>query len=368
MAIERAKIAMPPCVAIDIPVLPETALGHALQLADLLHTANMLASLRHGAQAPRIGWRLTDAQGQPLSITDGPLLPCSRAGAFEGPATALFIAPLHCPDIPAVRLAVDQNPALARRLGVAVDQGMRICTQGSGAWLAAHSGRLDGRRVALPWYYIGGFGHDFPGISIATAQDFHEDGPWLSAALSTGMVDMAATLAQQAMGPELAQALRAVLCPDPERGQAALEARQARHIPSTRDSTLARAIAWMEQHLDRPYQLDAVAAAASVSQRTLLRHFREELGHSPLDHLHGLRCARARVLLEITLESIPTIAQACGYADPAAFRRVFARHTGLSPTAYRQRHTLRAPRRRWRVETAPRVEAVLEALRSAAKK
>ena len=187
-----------------------------------------------------------------------------------------------------------------------------------GAWLAARSGRLDGRRVALPWYYIGGFGRDFPGISIATAQDFHEDGPWLSAALSTGMVDMAATLAQQAMGPELALALRAVLRPDPERGQAALEALQARHIPSTRDSTLARAIAWMEQHLDCPYELDAVAAAASVSPRTLLRHFREELGHSPLDHLHGLRCARARVLLEITLESIPTIAQACGYADPAA--------------------------------------------------
>lgn len=368
MAIEKAKTAMPPRLAIDIPVLPETAVGHALQLVDLLRTANMLAGLRHGAQAPHIGWRLTDAQGQPLPITDGPLLPCARAGAFEGPATALFIAPLHCPDIPATRLAVGRHPALARRIGVAVDQGLRICTQGSGAWLAARSGRLEGRRVALPWYYIGGFGHDFPGISVTTEQDFHEDGPWLSAALPTGTVDMAATLVQQALGPELAQALRSVLQPDPERGRAALEALQAQHIPSTRDSTLARAIAWMEQHLDQPYQLDAVAAAASVSPRTLLRHFREELGHSPLDHLHGLRCARARVLLEITLESIPTIAQACGYADPAAFRRIFTRHTGLSPTAYRQHHSLRAPRRRWRVEAAPSVDAVLEALRSASRK
>ena len=368
MAIRKAKNAMSIHLAIDIPVLPETALGHALQFVELLRTANLLAGLRHGAQAPRIGWRLTDAQGQPLPITDCPLLPCARAGAFEGPATALFIAPLHCPDIPAVRLAVDQYPALARRLGMAVDQGLRICTQGSGAWLAARSGRLDGRRVALPWYYIGGFGHDFPCISIATEQDFHEDGPWLSTALTAGMVDMAVALTQQAMGSELGLALHAELRPDPERGRAALEALQARHIPSTRDSTLARAIAWMEQHLDQPYELGAVAVAASVSPRTLLRHFREELGHSPLDHLHGLRCARARVLLEITLESIPTIAQACGYADPAAFRRIFARHTGLSPTAYRQRHTLRAPRRRWRVETAPRAEAVLEALRSAAKK
>ena len=368
MAIEKARTAMHATLAIDIPVLPETALGHALEFVELLRTANLLADLRHGVQAPRIGWRLVDAQGEPLRITDGPLLPYVRAGAFEGPATALFIAALHCPDIPAIRLSVDRYPALARRLGVAVDQGLRICSQGNGTWLAARSGRLEGRSVALPWYYIGGFGHDFPGIAISPGQDFHEDGPWLTAALPTGMADMAATLVQQAMGPELAQALRAVLRPDPERGHAALKALQAQHIPSTRDSTLARAIAWMERHLDQPYQLDAVAAAASVSPRTLLRHFREELGHSPLDHLHGLRCARARVLLEITLESIPTIALACGYADPAAFRRVFARHTGLSPAAYRQRHTLRAPRRRWRVETAPRVEAVLEALRSSAKK
>jgi transcriptional regulator GlxA family with amidase domain len=36
------------------------------------------------------------------------------------------------------------------------------------------------------------------------------------------------------------------------------------------------------------------------------------VGHSPLDHLHRLRCARARVLLEITLESVPSVALACG--------------------------------------------------------
>ena len=40
--------------------------------------------------------------------------------------------------------------------------------------------------------------------------------------------------------------------------------------------------------------------------------------------LHRLRCARARVLLEITLESVPSVALACGYEDASAFRRVSA--------------------------------------------
>ncbi|MNW07001.1 DNA-binding transcriptional regulator AraC [compost metagenome] len=57
-------------------------------------------------------------------------------------------------------------------------------------------------------------------------------------------------------------------------------------------------------------------------------------------------------MLEVTLESVSSIAVACGYADPAAFRRIFVRHVGTPPAEYRKRHALRAPRRRWRVDVA----------------
>ncbi len=106
----------------------------------------------------------------------------------------------------------------------------------------------------------------------------------------------------------------------------------------------------MNAHLERPYRLNEVAEAAAVSPRTLLRHFEQVLGHTPLDHLHLLRCRRARVLLEITLDSIPAVAEACGYADPAAFRRVFMRHVGETPSRYRERFALRSSRARWQVE------------------
>ena len=56
----------PPVFRVDIPLLPESAVGCALQLIDLLRGANLLASLRLGAQAPRLAWRLLDAEGLPL--------------------------------------------------------------------------------------------------------------------------------------------------------------------------------------------------------------------------------------------------------------------------------------------------------------
>lgn len=377
MAIQRANTAMQPprfplpavttsrtepaVYRIDIPLLPESAAGNALQLIDLLRSANLLAGLRLGAQAPRLAWRLLDAEGLPLPQLPGPLAayganpaPSDDPAADRAPAQALFIPSFHAPDIPAIRAVAGRYGALSRQLGIAVDAGCRLVTVGNGAWLAAHSGRLNGYQASLPWFYIAGFERDFPGIGLSLGQDVSDDGPWLSGALPHSVNLLAIALVRHAMGPELAAACESVMAPDHQRARAALQANAQQHIPATRDSTLARAIAFMEAHLDQPYALARLAEAASVSTRTLLRHFQQELSQSPLDYLHGLRCARARVMLEVTLESVPSIAVACGYADPAAFRRIFARYTGMAPAEYRKRHALRAPRRRWRVEVAAR--------------
>lgn len=365
MAIPRANTAMPTSSVpsgtasifrVDIPLLPESAVGNALQLIDLLRSANLLAGLRLGAGGPRLAWRLMDAKGEALAALPGPLAAYApvRAEPPSGPPAALFIPSFHAADIPAIRSVVARNRPLVRQIGVALDAGQKVFTIGNGAWLAAESGRLSGRQVSLPWFYVAGFARDYPDIHFALGQDIAEDGQWISGALPLSVGDLAVALVRHTLGSALAEACASVLAPDHERTRAALQANAQQHIPATRDSTLARAIAWMEAHLDEPYSLPRLAEAAAVSTRTLLRHFQQELSHSPLDHLHSLRCARAKVMLEVTLESVPSIAVACGYTDPAAFRRIFARHTGMAPGEYRKRHALRAPRRRWRVDVAMR--------------
>lgn len=365
MAIHQAILAMPsratpsapaPVFRIDIPLLPESAAGNALQFIDLLRSTNLLASLRAGAASPRFSWQLLDAEGQPFTALPGPWAVYSPAaeapseGSPAGPAQAVFLPSFHAADLPFLRSVVSRHHDLSRQVGAALDQGQRVLTQGNAAWLAAQSGRLKGRQLSLPWFYMAGFQRDFPDLHPVAGQDMVEDGPWLSCALPHSLSELLIALVRHAMGEELSQVCASVFRPDTERAQAALQANAQQHFPATRDSTLARAMAWMASHLDEPYSLPLLAEAAAVSTRTLLRHFQQELSQSPLDYLHGLRCARAKVLLELTLESVPSIAVACGYADPAAFRRIFARHTGIAPAEYRKRHALRAPRQRWRVD------------------
>jgi len=351
---------------VDIPLLPQATLGSALSLIDLLRSARMLAQLRLGTLAPPISWRLLTAEGgawpptatPPTHPTTTAALP-HRFEDYLGRAPtpgqeaiqhAVFLPAMHAADIPSVRALVQGQGVLVAALRQALDVGGLLACQGNSAWLAAATDRAAGRTLALPWFYVSAFRDDHPEVTLVADRACVADAPWFSVAGAEQLGGLVCALLEHSTGPGLAQLCRQAFEFDPERSRAAAQA--SAQIRKTRDSTLARAIAWLEQHLEAPYDLAAVAAAAAVSPRTLLRHFRQELGRSPLDQLHRMRCARARVMLEITLESVPTIALACGYSDPHAFRRVFARHCGCTPSAYRDAHALRAPRARWRLDPA----------------
>ena len=131
MAIQRADPAMPqspsslpsgsapaPIFRVDIPLLPESAVGNALQFIDLLRGANLLAGLRLGAHAPRLAWRL---------------LRDKRVTSLKYAIPLLLLAYLLSPvdAIPDLLLGIGQTDDL----GVAVAAGVLLLILGSSAWI-----------------------------------------------------------------------------------------------------------------------------------------------------------------------------------------------------------------------------------------
>ncbi|MNE91983.1 HTH-type transcriptional activator RhaS [compost metagenome] len=80
-----------------------------------------------------------------------------------------------------------------------------------------------------------------------------------------------------------------------------------------------------------------MADQAGLGERTFLRRFQQATGLRPTEYCQQLRAAKARELLELTNRSVDQIAWEVGYQDPAAFRKVFNKMVGLSPTDYRRR-------------------------------
>jgi len=74
-----------------------------------------------------------------------------------------------------------------------------------------------------------------------------------------------------------------------------------------------------------------------MSPRNLLRRFKAATGHLPGEYLQLLRVTAARQLLERGRAPVQKVAAAVGYEDCTYFRGLFKRHTGMTPSEYRNR-------------------------------
>lgn len=86
----------------------------------------------------------------------------------------------------------------------------------------------------------------------------------------------------------------------------------------------------------RDVSLAALAGAAGLERRTLLRRFASATGMTPIEYCRRVRIARARELLEGETPQ-KLIAQSLGYNGVATFAHAFRKAVGLAPGAYRKK-------------------------------
>jgi AraC family transcriptional regulator len=94
---------------------------------------------------------------------------------------------------------------------------------------------------------------------------------------------------------------------------------------------------YIEDMLGQPIKLRELAALAGISARHFERAFRQSTGSSPHAYVMEKRLYRARDLL-INLPELPIeqIALRLGFSSSSHFSSAFRRHTGLTPTNFRE--------------------------------
>jgi transcriptional regulator GlxA family with amidase domain len=93
---------------------------------------------------------------------------------------------------------------------------------------------------------------------------------------------------------------------------------------------------WLAKHLREPHAVAAVVAASGIPERSLKRRFKAATGSTLIGHVQNLRIEEAKRMLETQGGSFEDIAADVGYQNPAFFRRLFKRRTGLTPGEYRR--------------------------------
>jgi LacI family transcriptional regulator len=140
----------------------------------------------------------------------------------------------------------------------------------------------------------------------------------------------AAQLLDRLMGGESVPEAPSIFAP------AGVVARASTDLLAVPDAELALALRFIQEHADREINVDAVAAAAAMTRRTLERRFQVVLDRTVLEQITKVRIERAKRLLRNTDLSLGQISTRCGFRRPERFSTVFRRECSESPSEYRK--------------------------------
>ncbi len=218
-------------------------------------------------------------------------------------------------------------------------EGATIASVCSGSVLLAEAGLLDGLEATTHWAYAPGYARAYPAVNWCPERILciaGEGERLVTAGGAASWEDLVLWLVARFSGPaEAIKLAKTYVMGDRSEGQLLYAARRRprRH----EDAVIADCQEWLADHYGSPDIVTRLVARSGLAERSFSRRFKEATGYTALDYVQALRIEEAKELLETTGEPTDAVGRAIGYEDPAFFRRLFRRRTGVTPARYRQR-------------------------------
>ncbi|MBA1242175.1 transcriptional regulator FtrA [Pseudomonas japonica] len=232
----------------------------------------------------------------------------------------------------------DERPpaALLHAIQAAHARGARLVSICSGVFVLAAAGLLDGQRATTHWRYTDELAERYPAIEVDPDVLYVDAGQIITSAGSAAGIDACLHLVARDFGTAVANSVARRLVMAPQRAGGQLQFIPAPVARNSRND-LAQVLDWARQQLHKPLSVAAMADRALMSERTFLRRFTETTGLTPKAWLQQSRLALARELLEGTTLPLERLAERCGFGSIESLRLAFRKHSGLAPSAYRER-------------------------------
>ncbi|EPL09280.1 MULTISPECIES: GlxA family transcriptional regulator [unclassified Pseudomonas] len=295
-------------------------------LTDLFGVANRIAAEHESAQLPllRVSHWQVDAHGTPARTFD------SHPGPDQ-PMMAVLVPPSIA------EFTEDQAPpALLEWLRLQHAGGTVLGGVCIGSIMLARSGLLDGRSATTHWSSAKSFAASYPAVRLEADKPIVDDGDLITSAGLMAWSELGLRLVDRLMGPSVAADTARFLVIE---HSASASQCGSNFAPLLRhgDGAVLKVQHWLQASGAVDVSVAAMAQEANLEERTFLRRFRSATGLKPTEYCQHLRVGKARQMLEFTNGTIDHIAWTVGYQDPGAFRTIFKKITGLSPSDYRNR-------------------------------
>lgn len=207
-----------------------------------------------------------------------------------------------------------------------------ICT---GSFAIAHAGFTDDRCFCIHWNVVGAFKELNPKARLTSDKIFIDEGDVITCAGSTAAIDLALYLISRHCGNDRAQQVMRHMMLTTMRPSTVPQA-HFYEIPNSKcDPRVKKALHFMEQQLDQPPNMKAIARYCGLSLRQLERLFKQETGRTPIQGYQNMRLSYAKFLLINSTQNMMEIAHTAGFSDAAHFSREFKKVYSQTPRIYR---------------------------------
>jgi transcriptional regulator GlxA family with amidase domain len=231
-------------------------------------------------------------------------------------------------------------PEVVQWLSRMHDNGATLCSACSGLLLLAETNLLSGREATMHWAYESTFRRNYPDVQLRLEEMLvtaGERGELVMSGAAMAWHDLVLYLIDRYVGRPSAQSIARFFA---MRWHDDGQSPYIGFAPSTAhgDAAVADAQVWLDRHFPVASPVDEMVKRSGIPERTFKRRFTLATGLAALDYVQRLRIEYAKRRLEQSDTPIDQVSWAVGYEDPAFFRRLFRRVTGVSPAVYRRRY------------------------------
>jgi transcriptional regulator GlxA family with amidase domain len=287
-------------------------------------------------KARRMDVRIVAGENEPFTTVIGiPVTP--QAGIAEVDRSDIVI-------VTDLSLSPDADPRGAWPREIAwlrqqFERGALVCSVCTGAIVLAEAGLLDGCEATTHWSAAGILSTFYPAVRLRPERILCPAGPGhrvITGGGASSWEDLALCIVARFCGAaEAVRIAKIFVIGDRSDGQLPFSAmgRARTH----EDAAIARCQQWIAEHYGGPNPVARMVERSGLPERTFKRRFKIATGYAPVDYVQAIRIEEAKQVLETTDTPTDAVAHMVGYEDPAFFRRLFKRLTGITPARYRQR-------------------------------
>jgi transcriptional regulator GlxA family with amidase domain len=259
---------------------------------------------------------------------------CPDALARDVAHTDLIIVPSVHGD---KHLVLAENKALLSWIVQQYGRGAAVASLCIGTFVLAGTGLLDGRSCTTHWQFAEEFSRMFPAVHLETDKIITEENNIFTSGGAYSGLNLILYLVEKYAGREVA-----VLCAKGFQIDIQRDSQSPfiifRGQKEHEDRVIREAQEFIEKNADSRITVAQLAARLALSRRNFERRFKKATGNTVLEYVQRLKMEVVKKSLETSRLGVNEAMDKVGYSDPKAFRIIFKKVTGLSPTQYRNRY------------------------------